>query len=216
MDNRAASKKKISFENQIVNVLLPACVGAKHDVFFNVLRNVISRVGKTKMAEFYLDNALKAGLIAEEICVDVIASNLEFASKYDGIQQTKTLGFWTFINCPTFGKIFYGDNWQPSNRCDIKVREINAMIFPKMKCRMVQLNVCESTKQNLKHFVKIPTNEIGVCNGLKVSTIMKLFDIKEEFQEKCWAALKRGKWLADTEVRNVFRLIRAFFSPIRS
>lgn len=206
MENSVCNK--IYVENRMVYILLPICVELNYDSFLSVLKNVVSRVGRAKMVEFYLDNALKTGMMADEIIVEEkdLTSNWKDCSSRQGlIRQSKLLGFWTTTNYPAFGKIFFGDSWQAPKQDAIKMNsknntktmtaaEIEAIIFPKLKCQLVQLNVSESTLSHLKHFVKVPINDINIENEKQISPRMKCFDIKEGFAENCWAALKCGEW----------------------
>lgn len=218
MENSFSCKKNTRDENSVVYVLLPICVESKHDVFFNVLKNVVHRVGRTRLSDHFLDNAFKSGMVTENFVIDEddILVNWKICdSKLAGIGQSTLLGLWSTVNCPLFGKIFYHDTWQAPQGNLVKVQskngtkslaaaEINEIIFHKMKCHLIELNVCESTLLNLKHFVTVPISEIEVGKGLQITKQMKSFDVKNDFAGKCWAALKRGRWLANSEVRNNF------------
>lgn len=140
--------RNIGLENPVVYILLPHCDEFKHDVFFNVLKNVVGRVGRTKLAEFFIDNAVKSGMLGQEIVVDANDISLSWKishSKREDIRRGKLLGFWSATNFPTFGKVFFGDSWKaPKENC-VKVEstngtsvmtaaEIDAIIFPKMNC----------------------------------------------------------------------------------
>lgn len=207
-------------ENSPVYILLPCCVEFKNDVFLNVLKNVVGRVRHDKLSEHYIDNAFKSGMMAEDIVVDEDDLSLSWKncqSEQKLIRQAKLLGFWSATNCPTFGKVFFKNKWRPPRDNFIEVESKNGtkrmtaadfdlIIVPKLKCCVVELNVCKSTLVNLKHFVTVPRNEIDMCNGFKFSTISTIFDVKEDFVGKCWKALKCGKWLmnTDTEVRKFY------------
>lgn len=202
-------------EKNPMYVLLPICVEFEHDVFLNLLRNVVSRVGRTKWTDHCLDNAFKSGMTAENIVVgeEEVTSNWKNCNtQQNRILQSKLLGHWSVTNCPTFGKVFFGKNWLPSKENLVKFEtrnctkimtaaEIDRVIFPKLKCYVVELDVCETTLTNLKHFVKVPINEIHLEYKEQISSKIKSFNIKEEYLKKCWAALKHGEWLVDTEVR---------------
>lgn len=203
--------------NRLVYVLLPICYESEHDVYFNLLKNIVFRVGRAKLADHYVDNAFKSGMVDKEIHIDdddVSFNWKNLNSKREIIRVSRLLGHWSTVHCPTFGKIFFGDSWKAPNESSVKVvssngtrklnkAEIKAIISPKMKCYVVQLNVSESTLSNLKNFIKVPINEIELENERQISPKMKAFDIKEDYVEKCWAALRRGEWLLnfDTEVR---------------
>lgn len=217
MENRYENCPK---NNPVVYFLLPICVDSQYDVFFNLLKNVVSRVGRAKLANYYLDNAFKSGIMGEEMRVDVTTDNISSiwnkrSTKQDLIRQSKLLGYWTSTNCATFGKVFFGDSWRSPKGNFVQVvssngiqtmtaAQIDAIVFPKMKIHLIELNVSESTlKDKLKNFVQVPINEIDVYNMSQISPKMKSYDIKNEYVEKSWTALKRGKWMinTDTEVR---------------
>lgn len=202
---------------RLVYILLPICSEFKYDVYFNLLKNVVHRVGRAKLARHYVSNAFKSGMVDKEIHIndsDVSLSWRTFKSKREIIRVSRLLGHWSTANCPSFGKNFFGDSWEPPNLNCVKVvssngtgtldnTEIEAILSPKMKCYVVQLNVSESTLFNLNHFIKVPINEIELENERRISPKMKAFDIKKDYLENCWAALRRGKWqvYSGTEVR---------------
>lgn len=207
-------------ESSVVYVLLPTCVELKDDVFFNLLRNLVGRIGRAKSIEHYLDNAFMSGMLNDRIHIDEDDVSVSWKicnSKRDGIRQSKLLGHWSTTNCPTFAKTFHGDTWQASKRNFVTVEtrkgiksmaaaEIDNIIFRKMKCRLIELTVKSSTLSNLKHFVKVPISEVDVENESQISPKMKSFDIQKDCMEKCWEALKRGTWLSNTQVRHWFLL----------
>lgn len=205
-------------ESSTVYVLLPICVESKYDVFFNLLKNVVGKVGRARFTEYFLDNAFKSGMTNESIQIDEDDVSLDWKicnSKREAIRQSHLLGHWSTKNSPTFGKVMLGDAWQAPEGKSVMVErrkgiesfpteEIDKIIFKKMKCHLVQLNVKMTTLPNLKHFVKVPISEVDVENECQVSSKMKTFDIKENCMEKCWEALKRGAWLSNTQVRQKF------------
>lgn len=220
MGNFRPCKEYIRDESPVVYVLLPVCAESQYDVFFNLLKNVVGKVGRARLTEHFLDNAFKSGMMNDEILIDEDDVSLSWKirnSKREKIRQSQLLGHWSTANCPTVGKVFFGNTWQApednfvkvNTRKGIKVMaaaEIDNIIFQKMKCHLVELNVKSSTLPNLKHFVKVPIREIEVENESQISKIstMKSFDIKEDYMQKCWEALKRGAWLSNTQVRQKF------------
>lgn len=215
MENCAPCKKYIRDESPAVYVLLPTCVELKHDVFFNVLKNVVFRVGRARLTEYFQDHAFKSGMMNDGVHIDEDDVSVSWQirnSKREGIRQSQLLGYWSTTNYPTFGKVFFGDTWQApkGNFVTVKTRngvksmaadEIDNIIFQKMKCHLVELKVSTSTLSILNNFVKVPISEIDVENESQVSPKMKFFDIKKDDMEKCWEALKRGVWLSNTQVR---------------
>lgn len=174
------------------------------------------RAGRVKLIDHYLDNAFKSGMVSEEIRIVSDDTSLCWRnrnSKREGIRQSKLLGYWTTTNFASLGKVFFEDSWEASkgnfvtvesgnNTRTITAAEIDEIILPKMKCSVIELNVCESTLSNLKHFVTVPIDEIEVYNALQLTRKMRFFDIRKDYVEKCWTALKRGKWQGNRQVRN--------------
>lgn len=202
-------------ESSVVYVLLPTCVECKYDVFFNLLKHVVGKVGHARLTEHFLDNAFKSGMMNDSIQIDEDDVSLDWTicnSKREGIRQSQLLGHWSTTNCPNFGKVMIGDTWQAPEGKSVMVKtrkgvlpfaadEIEKIIFEKMKCHLVQLNVKTTTLSNLQHFVQVPISEVEVGKGCQVTAKMKIFDIKKDCMEKCWEALKRGAWLSNTQVR---------------
>lgn len=198
-------------EVQMVYILLPVCVEFEHDVFFNILKNVVGRVGRSKLAEHYMDNAFKTGMTADEILIqenEVSSSWKIDKSSEASVRQSQMLGYWSRTHCPGFTKIFFGESCKPLQENVVKLKsidgtktmtsvEVDKVILPKMECAIVELSICESTVMNLKHFVHVPINKIGVYGEVKISQRMKSYNIENAYLSKCWAALKRGEWLED-------------------
>lgn len=196
---------------QMVYILLPVCVELEHDVFFNILKNVVGRVSRSKLAEHYVDNAFKTGMTADEIILredDVLSSWKMDKSSEASVRKWQILGYWSRTHCPGFAKIFFGESCNPPQENIVKLKsmhdtktmtsdEVHKVISQKMECAIVELNISESTVTNLKHFVSVPINEIEVYGEVKISQRMKSHNIKDEYLTKCWAALKRGEWLVD-------------------
>lgn len=202
----------------MLHILLPICIDFQEDVFFSILKNVVTHV---KLTDNYHEKAFKSGLIAEEIHIDenVLLHWNKLTSREDRIQQSKLLGFWAATNCPNYGNVLHGRIWEAPLCNYIKVlsktgqklmnnAEIDAAIIPKMKCIVVELNnLSQSTSQKLQKFVKVPINEIKVNNERQISKKIKTFDVDNEYIERCWMALKSGEWKAGNGVRQFFLYI---------
>ncbi len=180
-----------------VNILLPVCIELKDDVFLNILRTVVNRV---RIDENSLCNDLKSGMMAATFAIDsedVSVNWKELTSKSKQGLQSKMLGFWAIQNFPSLGRKLFGDSWKAHQRECINVvgkesmtpEELDDVIFQKLKLRIIELRVTESTIGMLKHFKKAPVN-IGKCNALQISPKMKSFNIVEEHLSLCWDVLK--------------------------
>lgn len=217
-ENNSKKKRFDSSESRVIHILLPFCVDFEHDIFFNVLKNVVGRVGRAKLVDHCLDNGFKLGMIAGEIRID---ENDIFPtwcnSKKSVFRQSQLLGYWAMENSPTFAKVLLGGSHESRGDSVVELAsrsrsktmtgaEVDAIIFQKMKCQLIELNVCESTLTNLKHFVTVPYDAIGVDNEvLKLPTRMKSFAVKEEYFGKCWAALKHCTWnVNEPQVKKIF------------
>lgn len=185
-----------------VLILLPICIELETDVFLNILKNVI---GRKKLDDHFIDSALKLGMRYDKFSIeeeDMSVSWSEKKSKDDQIRQSKLLGYWAINNFPSLGKKLFGSSWQTPNRQSLQVvghskvisaEEIDAMVFQKMKIRVMQLNVSPSTLVKINHFVNAPAN-IGKTNESKISIKIKSFDPDDEWTEQCWKALKLGSF----------------------
>ena len=188
-----------------VLILLPICIELETDVFLNILKNVI---GRKKLDDHYIDNALKLGMRSDKFSIeeeDISVSWREKKSRDDQIRQSKLLGYWAINNFPSLGKKLFGSSWQTPNRQSLQVvghskvlsaEEIDAMVFQKLKIRVMQLNVSPSTLVKINHFVNVPAN-IGKTNESKISMKIKSFDPYDEWNEQCWKALKLGSFSLD-------------------
>ncbi|KAJ6639520.1 hypothetical protein Bhyg_12266, partial [Pseudolycoriella hygida] len=124
----------------------------------------------------------------------------DMTSTSQRVRQTKLLGYWAIENYPALGRKFFGDTWHPPQRQSVEVlgnswispHAIDKAIFRKLNIRIIALNVCESTLGRLKHFVEAPSN-IDKFNGIKIIKNLKSFDIKSDYVDVCWKALKHGK-----------------------
>lgn len=133
-----------------VLILLPICIELETDVFLNILKNVI---GRKKLDDHFIDSTLKVGMRSDKFSIeeeDMSVSWSEKKSKDDQIRQSKLLGYWAINNFPPLGKKLFGSSWQTPNRQSLQVvghskvisaEEIDAMVFQKMKIRVMQLNV---------------------------------------------------------------------------
>lgn len=153
------------------------------------------------MDDHYLD-ALKSGMTAKTLCVkqnDLLVDWKELTSKSQQLRQYQLLGYWATHNYPDLGKKLFGETWKAVQRQSIEVigseamssDAVDAVIMRKMKVRSIELNVCQSTLSKLRHFVETPNN-IVKCNEIRISPKIKSFDIKDDYIEKCWKALKYG------------------------
>lgn len=187
-----------------VYLLLPTCIESKNDIFLEILRNVVQRTARTKLDNNFLYNALKTGMKAETFAInsdDIVGHWKELKSKSEQVRQSKMLGYWAIQNFPSLGKKLFGESWQvPQRKCvdvvgqgSMKPDEIDAVIFRKLKIRLVELSLSESTFSRFKHFVKVPI-DIGKFNDVHITQKIKCFDIETEYLQNCWDALKRGKF----------------------
>lgn len=181
-----------------LSILLPACKESTSDVFFNVIRNSIAR---SKLDEHYLDNALKCGVGGEEFEIeadDVAVDWGQLQSDEQLIRQSKILGYWAVEHFPALGKKFFGTAWLPSDRQHVQVvgqpdsvspGDIDKMVFKKMKLRLMELHVSESTANKLKHFAVDAVATMVRSNEHQMSPKIKSWDIEGE---DCWKTLKLG------------------------
>lgn len=183
------------------NVLLPYCNESNNDVFMNILKNVVSR---SKLDVHYLDSAFISGMNGDELAIeqeDVTVNWTLLHSKEQQIRQSKLLGYWTINGFPSLGKKIFGDAYRAPKRIAVEVvgnsvmsaETVDDFIIPKMKLRLIQLNVNGSTVAKVKHFVRAPAF-VGKINEQQISRKMKSSDIKPEFLETCWQALKYGEF----------------------
>ncbi len=191
-----------------VNILLPICVESETDVFFNILRNVIAR---SKLDEHILDNAVKLGMMGDKFYIkskDLTKKWSDLVTMSQQIRQSKLIGFWAIDNFPSLGKKLNGKLWKASkekclqfsgNSKTVTAAEIDSIIFQKLKIRVIQLNVSESTLSKLKLFVHVPAI-VGRKNESQISPKIKVFDIDDNWVEKCWEALKLGYFSLDVSV----------------
>lgn len=190
----------------IVHILLPTCIRSDHNVFLNILKNIVGKVGHAKLSEHFLDNAFKEGMVATEFQVDFSSAEKwnSKSSKQEKISLSRLIGCWASRNCDGFGKILFKDSWRTvESRTGTPFAMIDRFVFSKMRCILVELNVSETTLPILKHFVKVPVKEIDVENMVQISPRMRVFDIKKDCLENCWKSLKHGEWLGNSnyEVR---------------
>lgn len=183
-------------------ILLPICFEAKTDLFFNVLRKAVSR-GRKKID--LLENAFKSGMTGENFQVDSNFVSVDWTtlnSDSEQIWQSKLLGCWASRHFPSVCMKLIGAAWQPPKIFDVNVigsteiteKEIDTIIFKKMKLRIIELNVSISTQvEKLKYFVRAPAT-IGKINATIMSPTMRAFDIENEYLEDCWKALKVGEF----------------------
>lgn len=182
----------------MISVLLPHCVELKKDVFLEILLSVVWR---SKMDE-YLRDSLKSGMTDKSLCIkskDLLLDWRSLTSKSQQLRQYQLLGYWTMQYYPALGKKLFKDTWKPLQRQSIEVigsepmssDAVDTAIMRKMKLRSIELDVCRTTLQKLRHFVETPNN-IGKYNETRISRQVKSFDIEDDHIEKCWKALKYG------------------------
>lgn len=217
---------EVSYKNidkittSLSHILLPTCNESEEDVFHNVLKSILYR---SKYENSFLDNAFKLGMsggvfpIEEE---DLAMNWKQLNSEEQQIRQSKLLGFWAVENFPSLGKQLYGPSWQAKVKSlqsnthskEISAEEINAMIFKKLKLRVLQLNVSDSTLGKLKYFVNVPDN-IARKNESKVSKTIKAFDIDDQWVKHCWKALKLSGFSLAFEVCNSVYYVKTVNHP---
>lgn len=193
------------------NVLLPICSQSKNDVFLNILKSIVARA----ILNDNLINAFQSGMHGENFSIeseDISIDWKKLNSEPQQIRQSKLLGLWAINFFPSLGKKLLGDGYRAPKRNAVEVigssviepDSIDGFILPKMKLRIIELNVSESTKAKLKHFVKAPCY-IGKNSGIQISRKMKMFNIDKEFHERCWKALKFGEYpvTSDFEVSSL-------------
>lgn len=183
------------------HVLLPYCNESNNDVFMNILKNALAR---SKFDVHYLDRAFISVMNGDQLAIqqeDVKVNWTLLHSKKQQIRQSKLLGYWTMNGFPSLGKKLFGKKYRAPKRIAVEVvgnavmspETVDDFITPKMKLRLIQLNVNKSTVAKLKHFVKAPAF-VGKINEQRISRKMKSSDIKPEFLETCWQALKCKKF----------------------
>lgn len=193
-----------------VNVLLPTCIESKNDIFLEILRNIVQRTARTKLDNNYLYTALKSGMKAETFEInsdDTVAHWKDLKSKSEQVRQSKMLGYWAIQNFPSLGKKLFGESWQVPQRKSVAVvghgymkpDELDAVIFRKLKIRLVELSLSESTFSRFKHFVKVPI-DIGKFNEFHITQKIKCFDIETKHLQNCWDALKHGKFSVNNSI----------------
>lgn len=181
-----------------VNILLPFCFELDIDVFFIILKNVVAR---TRMDDPNFES-IRAGM-TDPIHVeleDISVNWKELKTKSQQSRQLKLIGFWAVHNYPTLGKKLLGETWSPPQRSSIEIpggsvmtaNQIDAVIFEKLKLRIIELRVEKSTLIRLKHFVTAPESVGKYEKGIVKSAKMTSFEIKDDHLKNCWSALKHG------------------------
>lgn len=186
----------------------------KHDVFFNIVKTIISR---SRVEEDYLDNALKFGLTGEHFRIeseDITRNWAELNTKEQQIRQSKILGYWAIEHFPSLGKKIHGQSWNPPTRESFRIDEnssetllseadIDALVFKKLKLRLLEVNLSKSTSAKLKRFIVDPPFDVVKYNECQISPKIKSFDIAGRH----WEALKFGKFSTDFNLEVTFFLI---------
>lgn len=190
-------------------LLLPTCVESKFDAFFNILRKAI---GRSAPEVNYLDNALKFGMTGKAMTIepdDILVDWKLQQTKSNQIMQWKLLGFWANQNSSSLGKKLFHSSWMPPQRECVEVvggklmtpEEIDVIIARKVKLRVYELSVSKSTFEKVKHFVKVPA-DVDVYNDKQISPKIKSFEIKPEHLQRCYDALRFGKF--DNSIKHKF------------
>lgn len=183
-------------ETKPFNILLPVCVQTKTDVFLMILKNSVRRSGAL---DHYRVSALKSGMSenftieSEDISVDWTKLDSELQQE----RQWKLIGLWTVNNFPSMVKKLFGELCVVPQRNAIPVNgnsvfeadSLDEFLFLKMKLRIIELTVCEGTREKLKHFTEV-SDVIGKSKEQRISRKMKSFDVHAEFVELCWKTLK--------------------------
>lgn len=191
-------KENISENIPPAYILLPVCVESKNDVFLSVLRSIIARSVIDKIPlNALLINGMKAPTFQIE-AEDVGPWN-NLNSQLQQNRQSMMLGYWSIRNFPSLGNKLCGDEWKAPQRRGVKVvgresmnpEEFDSFIFGKMKLRIIELRVNQSTLQRMKEFIKAPT-DIGKVNRIQLSKKMFSLDIENGFHQQCWDVLRSG------------------------
>lgn len=190
-------------ENNIENVppayiLLPVCVECKEDVFLSVVRAIIGRsvVDKNPSISSMINgmNVRTLKIEAEDIGA---WNNLNSQSQQ--MRQAVMLGYWCIRNFPSLGNKLCGNKWKaPQRRCvqivgreSMIPEEFDSFIVAKMKLRIIELRVYQSTLERMKEFIRAPTN-IGKVNRIQLYKKMFSLDIENGFHNQCWNAMRSG------------------------
>lgn len=212
------SEIKTSKNAPAFHILLPVCIESKVDIFLNILKCAVSR---SKLDQHHLTRAFMSGTKGESFAVemdDLTLSWKQLKSEDQRIRQSKILGFWAIVNFPSLQRKLFGETHQAPPRNDvsvvgnteIKADNIDDLVFPKMKLRVIELSVSGSTFHKLKHFVKVPAC-VGVrrSNEISISRKMVSFDVDANFVESCWDALRCGEFSmsSDYEVSFLDKII---------
>lgn len=183
-------------------VVLPVCTELQHDIFLNILKNV---VGRSKLDTHLMDRAFIHGMKGPSLSYNSNDFNCNWSDEKSATKQmfyAKLLGSWAAHNFPSLGRKLFGEKWLPRQR-DVLVRstqesniqEMYNTILKKLALRVVQLNVSPSTAEKLKHFVRVPAN---ICdgNGLCLSKKMVSFGVHCSQIANCWKALATGNFIS--------------------
>lgn len=185
-------------------ILLPTCVehDTDDDVFLSIVKNT---VGRSKLTKNVLE--FKTGMSGKQIQVvpDDLLLNWKESTSENRKNQFKLLGFWAVTNYPSIGKKLFGGDWQAPERISVKIVgsevmdevAVDAIIFKKMQLRIVELNVCPSTCEKMKHFVRAPIT-VAKCNEETITRQIKTFDVQDEFIEDLWEVAKLGQLSSKT------------------
>lgn len=197
-------------ENKItpLYVLLPLYTELKQDIFLEILKKVVSR---TRFGEDFIECAFTSGMTEKTLFIESKDLSMDCNGETSMSELVSLIGFWAVNNFPSLGRKLLGQSWQPSKERIVNIgnqdilddKLIDATVFKKLKLRVIELSVSESTWTKVKHFVAVPA---GVCddNPERISKKMKMFSIKDAYIDDCWKALKLGKFITNDDLEVSF------------
>lgn len=181
-------------------LLLPVFIELKQDVFLKMLRKIVSR---TKFGDG-IESSFTSGMTAKTLFINLedLSANCNDDDKELLIRLSELMGFWAVNNFPSLGLKLLGECWNPTedrtvsigNQQTMNDKEMDAIVFQKLKLRVIELSVSRTTLSRIKHFVTVPTY---VCekDPVQISIKMKMFAIQDAHIDDCWQALKAGKFI---------------------
>ncbi|XP_037037457.1 CAP-Gly domain-containing linker protein 1-like isoform X2 [Bradysia coprophila] len=204
-----------------IKILLPMC-DAKYDVFVSLITNLIGRV---KLDEHPEDNALKVGLKGEKFAVelaDLTDAWFESSSIVQRIRRNNLLGYWSIAHFPVVGKKFFGLKWEPPQREELEIvgseekmcaEEIDDFVSKKLKLRLIELSVSQSTLQKLRLFVVDIPADAGKRNQSSIPPGMMSYEIDDHRAGDFWQLIKLGLPKMSGPQRQSKREIESSVSP---
>lgn len=183
-----------------VYLLLPIFTELKEDVFLNLLKKIVAR---TKFGDG-IESLFTSGMTAKTLFIKSkdLSSNRNDGTMSQQIRLSKLMGFWAVNNFPSLGRKLLGECWNPpedrtvniGNQQTMDDKEMDAIVFQKLKLRVIELSVSSSTFSKIKHFVTVSAS---VCENdpVEISKKMKMFAIQDAHIDDCWQTLKAGKFI---------------------